>query len=49
MHMQNKSLFVILGNQLFSPEKYLSDYLKTDFYMSEDYGLCTYFRHHKHK
>ena len=47
--MQNKSLFVILGNQLFSPEKYLSDYLKTDFYMSEDYGLCTYFKHHKHK
>ena len=43
MHMQNKSLFVILGNQLFSPEKYLSDYLKTDFYMSEDYGSMRLF------
>ena len=47
--MLNKSLFVILGNQLFDPKKYLSEYLKTDFYMSEDYGLCTYFKHHKYK
>ena len=42
-------LFFILGNQLF-PLKYLNDF-KNDhiFFMSEDYELCTYEKHHKLK
>ena len=42
-------LFFILGNQLF-PLKIL-DRIKKDhlFFMSEDYQLCTYERHHKLK
>ena len=42
-------LFFILGNQLFPP-KYL-DRFKNDhlFFMSEDYELCTYEKHHKLK
>ncbi len=47
--MKNKSLFVILGNQLFNPKKYLKSYLNCDFYMCEDYGLCTFYKHHKLK
>ena len=44
-----KKLFIILGNQLF-PLNHLKSY-KSDhiFYMSEDYELCTYEKHHKHK
>ena len=42
-------LFLVLGNQLF-PLKYFNrldeDYV---FYMCEDYGLCTYQKHHKKK
>ena len=41
-------LFIILGNQLFNP-KYLSKYKDYTFFMSEDYGLCTYEKHHKLK
>ena len=42
-------LFITLGNQLF-PLKYLNRY-KNDhlFFMAEDYGLCTYEKHHKLK
>ena len=40
--------FVILGNQLFNP-KYYKDYKDHLFYMAEDFGLCTYEKHHKHK
>ena len=42
-------LFITLGNQLF-PIKYLSRF-KNDhlFFMAEDYGLCTYEKHHKLK
>ena len=42
-------LFFILGNHLFPP-KYL-DRFKNDhlFFMSEDYELCTYEKHHKLK
>ena len=42
-------LFFILGNQLFPP-KYL-DRFKNDhlIFMSEDYELCTYEKHHKLK
>ena len=44
-----KSLFLILGNQLF-PEKYLKEYKDScDFFMAEDHGLCTYQKHHKLK
>ena len=43
-----KKAFIILGNQLFNPSYYkkFKDHI---FYMAEDYGLCTYERHHKHK
>lgn len=47
--MKNKPLFVILGNQLFNPQQYLKDYFNCDFYMSEDYGLCSFYKHHKLK
>ena len=44
-----KKIFIILGNQLF-PIKNLKSF-KDDhiFFMCEDYGLCTYEKHHKHK
>ncbi len=42
------SLFMILGNQLF-PIKNLEDYKKSIFFMCEDYGLCTFQKHHKLK
>ena len=42
-------LFFILGNQLF-PLKYLDRFKKDNmFCMVEDYGLCTYEKHHKQK
>ena len=42
-------LFIILGNQLF-PLKYLNRFKKDHhFFMAEDYGLCTYEKHHKLK
>ena len=41
-------LFIILGNQLFNP-KYLNKYKDHIFFMAEDYGLCTYEKHHKLK
>ena len=40
--MKEKSLVVILGNQLFNPALYLNNYLQSDFYMCEDYG-CVLF------
>ena len=45
----SKKIFIILGNQLF-PVKNLKSF-KDDhtFFMCEDYGLCTYEKHHKHK
>ena len=33
-------LFLILGNQLFSPQ-HLKEFSDSFFYMSEDHGLCT--------
>ena len=39
-------LFVILGNQLFDP-KFLKKYQDHTFFMAEDYGLCTFQKHHK--
>ena len=41
-------LFIILGNQLFNP-KYFEKYKDHIFFLAEDYDLCTYERHHKHK
>ena len=43
-----KSMFLILGNQLF-PQKYLKPYKDSTFLMMEDYGLCTFQKHHKLK
>ncbi len=43
-----KSMFLILGNQLF-PLKYLKPYKDSTFLMMEDYGLCTFQKHHKLK
>ena len=41
-------LFLILGNQLFNP-KYLKEFSEHTFYMAEDFGLCTFQKHHKLK
>ena len=46
--MKNKSLFLILGNQLFST-KYIKAYKNSNFLMCEDYELCSYQKHHKLK
>ena len=43
-----KSLFLILGNQLF-PQKNLKPFKGSTFLMMEDYGLCTFQKHHKLK
>ena len=42
------NLFVIFGNQLFDP-KFLKNHKCTDVFMSEDYDLCSYVKHHKLK
>ena len=47
--MTEKKLFVILGNQLFNPEIYLNKYKNYTFFMAEDYGLCSFYKHHKFK
>tara|TARA_B110000503_G_scaffold16482_1_gene23461 strand:- start:1227 stop:2726 length:1500 start_codon:yes stop_codon:yes gene_type:complete len=41
-------LFVILGNQLFEPQK-LKNLGCKEVFMAEDYGLCSYEKHHKLK
>ena len=43
-----KELFIVLGNQLFHP-KYFKDYKSSLIYLSEDFGLCTFEKHHKQK
>jgi deoxyribodipyrimidine photolyase-related protein len=43
-----KPLFIILGNQLF-PLNEISSYKNSYFFMAEDFELCTYEKHHKHK
>ena len=40
--------FVILGSQLFDP-KILKKNGCGEVFMAEDFGLCTYFKHHKLK
>ena len=37
-----------MGNQLFNT-KYLSNHKDHIFFMAEDYGLCTFEKHHKLK
>lgn len=42
--------FLILGNQLYAPKKWLSTIpKKTIIFMREDIELCTHFKYHKHK
>ncbi len=41
-------LFLILGNQLFNT-KYLNNFKDHIFFMAEDYGLCSFEKHHKLK
>ena len=41
-------MLLILGNQLF-PIKYLKSYKDVPIFMAEDYGLCTFQKHHKLK
>ncbi len=43
-----KELFLVLGNQLFH-KKYLHPFKHCIFFLAEDYGLCTYEKHHKQK
>ena len=43
-----KTIFVVLGNQLFPPDR-LPDPSGTTIFMAEDVGLCTYVRHHQQK
>ena len=48
MNSSKKSVLIILGNQLFPNERIAS--INPDFiFMAEDFGLCTYERHHKLK
>ena len=47
--MNNTKLFIILGNQLFSPNLYFKQINQYDFFLCEDYGLCSYVKHHKLK
>ena len=46
--MATKTLFIILGNQLF-PLNELSNFKDCQFLMAEDCNLCNYEKHHKHK
>ena len=48
MKNTESNLFVILGNQLFDP-KILKEYDCKIVFMAEDFGLCTYEKHHKLK
>ena len=46
--MNEKKIFLILGNQLF-PLKYIQEFRNTTFFMAEDLGLCSFQKHHKLK
>ena len=46
--MLMKSLFLILGNQLF-PHKHLRKYKDSTIFMCESFDLCTFQKHHKLK
>ncbi len=47
--MNNTKLFIILGNQLFNPNLFFDKIHQYDFFMSEDFELCNYVKHHKLK
>ena len=47
MHKERKA-FIILGNQLFST-LYLKNFKEYNFFMCEDFELCSYHKHHKLK
>ena len=46
--MAERRLLVVLGNQLFPPDR-LQDCRDAVVFMAEDVGLCTYVRHHQQK
>ena len=46
--MKSKNLLILLGNQLFPTEE-IKKLEVNEIFMAEDYGLCTYERHHKLK
>tara|TARA_Y100001970_G_C14236805_1_gene862331 strand:+ start:596 stop:2086 length:1491 start_codon:yes stop_codon:yes gene_type:complete len=46
--MNEKKIFLILGNQLF-PLKYIQEFRNITFFMAEDLGLCSFQKHHKLK
>ena len=46
--MENDTLLIILGNQLFD-KKYLSQANSKNIFMAEDFGLCTEEKYHKQK
>lgn len=45
--MKQESLFVVLGNQLFSYKHHKKH--SDEFFMAEDLDLCTHYKYHKHK
>jgi deoxyribodipyrimidine photolyase-related protein len=46
--LAERRLLVVLGNQLFPPDR-LQDCRDAVVFMAEDVGLCTYVRHHQQK
>ena len=44
-----KKIFVILGNQLFNLSFFSKFKKDHTFFLAEDFGLCTYEKHHKQK
>ncbi len=46
--MAERRLLVVLGNQLFPPDR-LQDCRDAVVFMAEDVGLCTYEKHHQQK
>ena len=46
--IKDVDLHLVLGNQLF-PISNINKINPTKIFMREDYGLCTYEKHHKHK
>ena len=46
--MENDTLLIILGNQLFD-KKYISQANSKNIFMAEDFGLCTEEKYHKQK
>ena len=46
--IKDVDLHLVLGNQLF-PISNVSKINPTKIFMREDYGLCTYYKHHKQK